>query len=103
MSWGKVDEKAANERSAMAFEAEAVAKSKSAAAKLREHQDTLNEFERLFQAAQLAAIEADEEAAGYRGNSRDMRNWLRGRSEFTHAEVARLRDNLKFYRLTWLT
>ena len=75
-------------------------KRRTAKVKLREHQDVLNEFERLFQIAQQEAVEAEEERASYHGHSRDERTWLVGRAEFTRAEVDRIMDNRKYYLLT---
>jgi hypothetical protein len=98
----KTAEKEARERAASNFDAEAVAKSKAAAAQLRERQDTLNEFERLFQNAQQFAAEVDEEVERCTGSHGQKKTW-RLRARNAHAEVERIRDNLKFYRLTWLT
>jgi hypothetical protein len=74
----------------------------TAAAKQREYLDTCAEFERLFQDAQQAVIDAEELAARPHPDKRLLlarRRWATA----CRAEVDRIRDNLRFYRLTWLT
>jgi hypothetical protein len=97
----KTAERDARERAAASFDAEAVAKSKAATAQLRAHQDTLNEFERLYQVAMQEAIHADEVATRVHPDVK-LRNARRRIASAAHAEVDRIQDNLKFYRLTWL-